>query len=171
MNSRPVRKHLFAFSISLLALILIAPIKFNVNILPITLQTFVLALIAYWFRWSALIACICYIIIGLFGFPVFSGFAANTEILSTTSAGFVIGFPVFVIVIILLKNGKKPRLNAFSIFVTAHLSLLLFAFLYNTLVGYAFPPKSYILMPLAPALFIKSGIASLVVKVVQHKMS
>mgnify|MGYP000993116112 CR=1 FL=1 len=155
------------FVISLIALMAIGPLSINIPTVPLTLQTFVLVVTAYWFGWPSVIAAAIYVLAGLTGLPIFSGFEANTEILQSTSAGFVIGFPVMAACISLVKRNTKRLTYLFVLFVTAHLVLILFAYLYNSLSGLSFPSLSYVFTNLTPSLLVKSALAGLVVKYVR----
>ncbi|MCO4818664.1 MAG: biotin transporter BioY [Bacteroidetes bacterium] len=152
--------------ISLIALILIGPLSIDIPTIPLTLQTFVLVVTAYWFRWSAVFAAVIYILAGLAGLPIFSGFEANPAILLSPSAGFVIGFPVMSLSVVILQNNSTGFFKALMLFLVAHVTLIMFAVIYNYFAGFSFIGFTYIFLRLMPSLLIKSILASLVVNYV-----
>jgi biotin transport system substrate-specific component len=72
-------KDITLMSIMLAILIVASKISFNIGPIPITLQTFAVAIISCLLKWKrASIVFLAYIIMGLIGIPVFStggGFA------------------------------------------------------------------------------------------------
>lgn len=68
-------------------------------IIPITLQTFAIALcLELLGTKNTLIAYSVYFLLGAFGLPVFSGFNGGISALFNTSGGFILGFFLFIIV-------------------------------------------------------------------------
>lgn len=61
--------------------------------IPITLQTFAVALTGFCLgRWKGIMATVVYILIGLIGIPVFSGFGGGPAVLFGLTGGFIWGF-------------------------------------------------------------------------------
>ena len=75
---------------------------------PITLQTFIIAFAAFLLgtKYSAA-AVICYILIGVTGLPVFSGFAAGAAALLSPTGGFIFAFPVYAVLLSLMFYVNK----------------------------------------------------------------
>lgn len=63
--------------------------------IPVTLQTFAVALCGYTLGWKKGAATTAvYLLVGLVGFPVFSGMQGGLGVLSGPAGGFLLGFPV-----------------------------------------------------------------------------
>lgn len=63
--------------------------------IPITLQTFAVALCGFVMGWKkGAVTIILYLLIGLIGLPVFSGMQGGIGVLSGPAGGFLLGFPV-----------------------------------------------------------------------------
>lgn len=170
MSSNITTKHILVYVLSLLALCLVGPISISVITIPLTLQTMVLCVIAYLYGWAGLLACISYILLGLIGLPIFSGFETKTDILQTVSAGFVLAFPIMVCTIIQLKkraqHGIGPRI---LLFVFSHLVLIGTAFIINSILRYSFISAESILTFLLPSLLFKSIAAAIFVTFIPSK--
>ena len=60
---------------------------------PVTMQTFAVCLIAALFGWkTGLAAVTCYILLGIVGVPVFSGFRGGIGVLFGPTGGYIAGF-------------------------------------------------------------------------------
>lgn len=77
---------------------------------PLTLQTFAVALTGALLGWGqgALALCV-YLLLGLVGLPVFSGFGAGLGKLMGPTGGFLLGFPVMAL-LCGLGRGRHPAL-------------------------------------------------------------
>lgn len=75
---------------------------------PITLQTFVITVTAFLLgAKKSVAAVICYILLGVAGLPVFSGFAAGADALLSPTGGFIFAFPFFAGIISLVLYVNK----------------------------------------------------------------
>jgi biotin transport system substrate-specific component len=74
---------------------------------PITLQTFAIALCGYTLsvRYS-LLSIVSYVLLGLVGAPVFSGFCGGYHHLIGPAGGFIIAFPILVLFCALSQKLK-----------------------------------------------------------------
>ncbi len=170
MNSKLNEHFVYTYLISILSLSIVGPISFSIIEIPLTLQTFVLCVTAYLFGWSAFVACLSYIVLGLLGLPIFSGFVANPQILHSTSAGFVLAFPIMVLVVQGLKQKAQKQLGLkISLFVFAHIALIGVAFFINSLLHYSFVPTNYLFSVLLPSLLVKSVAAAIFVTFIRRK--
>ena len=167
MSNNTYSKYIIRFFLALAALLLIAPVSIKLQLLPLTLQTFVLVVIGYWFGIPGIAAAVVYVVLGLFGFPVFSGFTSNPEILDTISGGFVIAFPILTTLVVVFKSTLPKYYNAFAIFLIAHIGFLLSALLYNAISGFQFISFQFILVRFVPSVLLKTALASLLVKYVK----
>lgn len=62
-------------------------------LIPFTLQTFAVCLISSLFGYAtAVMSLVLYMLLGIFGLPVFSGFRAGVSVLAGPTGGYIIGF-------------------------------------------------------------------------------
>lgn len=80
---------------------------------PFTLQTFAVFLIAGLFNWKmSLTSVVVYILLGVVGVPVFSGFKGGLYALLGPTGGYIVGFLFCVLIISLFKYiGKESVLS------------------------------------------------------------
>ncbi|MCM1049709.1 MAG: biotin transporter BioY [Clostridiales bacterium] len=80
---------------------------------PITLQTFAVALTGYVLAWKrGTLSTLVYILIGAVGLPVFSGFRGGVQVLVAHTGGFIWGFIIFTL---LCGVGAMMKNKALSI--------------------------------------------------------
>lgn len=80
-------------------------VSFPIGPIPVTLQTFAIALVGYFLgAKKGTIATIVYILIGAVGIPVFAGFKGGFAVLAGPTGGFIIGF---IIMAFLCGLGNK----------------------------------------------------------------
>ena len=124
------RQALFAVLIAICSWIAIP------TVVPFTLQTFAVYLTVTLLGWKRGLAAICvYILLGLVGVPVFSGFRAGLGVLAGPTGGYIIGF-IFLSLIMgafihRFGNGKM---------------ILFIAMLLGTIACYAFGTIWYLLV-------------------------
>ena len=76
-------------------LCVLSPIAIPVGPIPVTLQTFVLALSgAVLGPWAGFASVIVYFLIGACGLPVFSGYQAGIGVFAGVTGGFLFSFPI-----------------------------------------------------------------------------
>ncbi|WP_125615497.1 biotin transporter BioY [Specibacter cremeus] len=94
---------------------------------PITLQTLVVSLCGLVLGFGRGVAAVSlYILLGLAGLPIFSGFRAGPAVLASPSAGYIIGFIVGVAVIGLLTPwALRARFKPAALFAAAVAGMLL----------------------------------------------
>ncbi len=89
---------------------------------PITLQTFAIALCGYTLgKKYAAISVFAYLFIGLIGIPVFSGFKGGPSVFAGYTGGFLIGFLAMAFICGIF-TGKEKRFLALALGVPALLS-------------------------------------------------
>ena len=72
---------------------------------PITLQTLAIALTAMIIGpWRGAAATLLYLAIGFAGLPVFAGGASHIQVLTRPSAGYLISFPIYAVIVGLLAR-------------------------------------------------------------------
>ena len=79
----------------------LAPLTIPMPIgVPLTLQTFIISVTAFLLgAKSGTAAVICYILLGVAGLPVFSGFGAGAGVLLSPTGGFIFAFPLFALIL------------------------------------------------------------------------
>ena len=71
----------------------VAPISIPIGPVPITFMTLALYLTVYLIGWRyAILACVLYLVVGLVGFPVFSGFQGGLVKIAGPTGGYLIGY-------------------------------------------------------------------------------
>ncbi|WP_449372830.1 biotin transporter BioY [Arthrobacter psychrolactophilus] len=122
----PARRRWGAMDLSLIAVFAalmaasIAVPGINVGVLgvPITLQTLVVALCGLVLGFGRGTAAVSlYILLGLIGLPIFSGFRAGPAVLASPSAGYIVGFIFGAAVIgLLARFALRSRWRAAALF-------------------------------------------------------
>lgn len=104
---------LIAVFAALIAAFSLAPaVPLPGNAVPITLQTLAIALTAMIIGpWRGAAATLLYLVIGFAGLPVFAGGASTLAVLAKPSAGYLISFPIYAIVVGLLARLALRRTN------------------------------------------------------------
>ena len=82
------------------------------NAVPITLQTLAVALTAMIIGpWRGAAATLLYLVVGFAGLPVFAQGASTIAVLAKPSAGYLIAFPLYAVVVGLLARLALRRTN------------------------------------------------------------
>lgn len=98
--------------------------------ISITGQTFIILFLAYILsKPEAIASIICYLLIGLFGLPVFSSFSSGWETFSGPSLGYFIGFVLSTLYIVLIKRQKDNFVSILFHFLVATLIILFSGFI------------------------------------------
>jgi biotin transport system substrate-specific component len=91
---------------------------------PLTIQTFVIFLIAYLFnKTDAFLTIALYLLIGLLGLPVFSGGTSGLSAILGPTGGFLVMFPVVAYLISSFKSNDKNPL--YDILITVGFGIVL----------------------------------------------
>jgi len=92
---------------------IIAPVSIPLGIVPITLQTVIVPLIASITTWRiGLSAVVVYLLLGLIGMPVFAGWASGIGVLLGPTGGYLLGLVLFPLII---STGLRWQHNWLSI--------------------------------------------------------
>lgn len=76
--------------------------------LPLSFQVFAVALTGYVLKVKlSLLSVLCYILLGVVGLPVFSGFMGGAQHIIGATGGFILGFIVLAFFCGIIKTGKK----------------------------------------------------------------
>lgn len=113
---------------SLLFICLLGPLEIVTrDMVPITMQTYTLLLVAICFGWrTGTVASLLYILFGLAGLPVFSGYVGGIEKFNPAYGGFLFGFIVASVLSGFLaedEKAEKPLLH-FGIWALGHVVIL-----------------------------------------------
>lgn len=88
----------------------VAPISIPIGPVPISLTNFAIYLALYVLDWKkGTISYLIYLLIGLIGLPVFSGFTGGIAKLAGPTGGYIIGFIPMAIIAGLAIDKFKPR--------------------------------------------------------------
>lgn len=96
-------------------LCVLAPMSLPIGPVPISLATFVIYFSLYFLGWKkGTVTCILYLLIGLVGLPVFSGFSGGVGKLAGPTGGYLIGYIFLALVtgmVIEKSYGKNIRFS------------------------------------------------------------
>jgi biotin transport system substrate-specific component len=89
----------------------VSPFKIPIGAVPITLATFAIYIAASVLNWKyGTLAVLLYILIGLVGLPVFSGFEGGAQKLVGPTGGFLIGYIPCALIIGLLVDKLEKKI-------------------------------------------------------------
>ena len=97
-------------------LCILAPVSFPIGVIPISLATFAIYIIASLLVWhNTILVILVYIVIGAVGLPVFSGFRGGFSILLGYTGGYIFGYILMGLAISLLLKNNKNKLWMYPI--------------------------------------------------------
>ena len=148
MKSRISLKMLVICGVFASILAVVCPVSIPIGPIPVTLGTFMLALTAYILgNVYGCIATLVYILIGLTGIPVFSGFKGGMGVVAGVTGGFILGYPIYAFLTGLTVFSKRlsGSLKVIVMFLQGLLGLgvmytigvLQFTYITNSQVSYA----------------------------------
>ena len=109
IRSGPRLRQLTMTSAAAAVMGVLAPWGAAIGPIPVTLCTLLIYLMAYVLRPKGCVAAVTvYILMGLAGLPVFSGFAGGAAVLAGPTGGFVLGYPVMAL-ICAVSAGRPGR--------------------------------------------------------------
>ena len=89
---------------------ILAPLSLPIGPVPISLATLVLFLSVYVLGWQKAVISVClYILLGLVGVPVFSGYTGGAEKLAGATGGFIVGYAPMVALSGYLMSRSEKR--------------------------------------------------------------
>ena len=163
---------LLIYALAFGALILLAPLKIKLAVVPITFQTLVIFTTAALLgRRFALIATLAYLLLGALGLPVFGNYTYGLAKLTGYTAGFLWGFvPTAYYVAWDITRRETHFVNTMGTMLRAHLLLLIpgFAVLYFTYPGVNLWGT---FVRLLPGLTIKTAVGGLLVTWLYSKIN
>ena len=128
MNKKISTKQLTILGLLTALMCVLAPLSISTSIVPISLASFVVYLIAYLVDVKYSVTCdIMYIAIGAIGLPVFSGFQGGLQKLTGPTGGYIIGYIFVSLIVGIAVKLFKGNLVAY-----------IFSLLMGTAVLYAF---------------------------------
>lgn len=96
-------------------LCIFAPLELPVGVVPVTLQTFFVALTgAVLGPWDGFIAVIAYLLLGAAGLPIFAGWSGGIGVLLGPTGGFLLGFPFLALFCGVGKGRSLPLQTTLS---------------------------------------------------------
>lgn len=139
MKNNKLIKDLCLEAIMLTILIVGSKISFNIGPIPITLQTFVVILCSLFLGVKkSLIVFLTYIVLGLFGLPVFAKMYGGFNYIFEPSFGFIIGFLASSLFLGLFSKKKSHEImiaSFFSIFIIYVFGVIYFYVIFNYHLG------------------------------------
>lgn len=101
-------------------IVIFSQISIPIGTVPITLQVFAIALVGFSIkRIQAILSVVTYILLGIIGIPVFTGFNSGLSVFAGATGGFIIGF-IFLIFFCSLSTEKHKLLSIVGL-VSCHL--------------------------------------------------
>lgn len=123
-------KRLTFISLFSAILCVICPIALPVGTIPVTLSIFGIFVTAVLLpKFDGAIATLIYIILGIVGLPVFSGYTGGFGVITGITGGFIISYPVIAIIISLLKKHSVILSLFISLLVSYSFGALWFFFI------------------------------------------
>lgn len=96
MEGRKFHRKIYALSFTALmtaVLCVLAPMSLQIGVVPLSASTLVIYLSLYLLGWrQGTISCLVYILMGVLGLPVFSGFTGGVGKLLGPTGGYLIGY-------------------------------------------------------------------------------
>ena len=106
-------------------------ISLPIGAVPITLQVFAVALVGFLLKKAqAVLSVIAYIIIGMIGIPVFTGFNGGLSVFTGATGGFIIGF-VFLAFFCSLSVEKHKLLSLLGLMICHLCGIFWFNIIYS----------------------------------------
>ncbi len=97
-------------------LCVLCPIAIPVAVVPLTLATLIIYLIASISDWYISLISVClYILIGCMGLPVFSGFAGGIAQLAGPTGGFIVGYIPLTLTVSLLRKNRLYQIIGLTV--------------------------------------------------------
>lgn len=113
----PGKNKIFSLTITALmtaVICVLAPLSIPIGPVPISLTNLVIYVSLYLLGWKrAAMSCLIYILIGLAGLPVFSGFTGGPGKLLGPTGGYIIGFIPMAVLSGLILSRTRNRLLQF----------------------------------------------------------
>lgn len=134
---------IIAMFAAIISIVSVIPTGIYIMGIPVTLQTFACFLAGYVLGCrNGVRAVIIYILLGLVGLPVFSGFKGGPGVLLSVTGGYIVGF----IVIAMFAGMAKKRENVLKVMAVSFMGLVIcyiigtiwFSFVSKTAVNTAF---------------------------------
>lgn len=124
------------FAALLAALAITPPIPVGPAGVPITLQTFAVALCGLVLGpWRGAGAVLLYVVLGLLGLPIFSGMSGGIGVLAGPSAGYITSFTLYALVVGLVARWAIRRFRGTKLWVALFLGSLGSSLLLNHPLG------------------------------------
>lgn len=104
------------FAALLAALAIMPPIPVGPAGVPITLQTFAVALCGLVLGpWRGAGAVLLYVVLGLLGLPIFSGMSGGIGVLAGPSAGYIMSFTLYALAVGFVSQWALRRFRGFGL--------------------------------------------------------
>ena len=115
-------------------LCVLAPLSLNINVIPFSLATLVIMLYGEVFSFKiSFTSVLIYVMLGIVGLPVFSGYGAGMAKILSPSGGFILGYMPLVAIISILNKNKTNKVYKFIILLLSNIVLYIIGTVYYSI--------------------------------------
>ncbi len=109
----------------------LSPLSVSIGPVPISLGTFCIFLTAAILPWNlSVVSTVVYILIGIVGLPVFTGFRGGAQVLAGPTGGYIVAYPFMALIISFITRSFIKRGSVYHIAAMIVSMILALAFCY-----------------------------------------
>ena len=152
---------------------ILAPMSIPIGPVPISFTNLAIYLSLYLLGWKkGTISYLIYLLIGLVGLPVFSGFTGGPAKLAGPTGGYIIGFIVMTVIAgLFIDNCRKPWIQLIGMIVGTIVCYLFGTIWFCVVAGYTFQSALAVcVIPFIPADLVKMIIAMLIGPMIKKRI-
>ena len=152
---------------------ILAPLSIPIGPVPISFTNLAIYLSLYLLGWKkGTISYLIYLLLGLVGLPVFSGFTGGPAKLAGPTGGYIIGFIVMAIIAgLVIDNCHKPLINLIGMIVGTIVCYLFGTVWFCIVADYTFKAALAVcVIPFIPADLIKMIIAMIIGPMIKKRI-
>ena len=152
---------------------ILAPMSIPIGPVPISFTNLAIYLSLYLLGWKkGTISYLIYLLIGLVGLPVFSGFTGGPAKLAGTTGGYIIGFIVMAVIAgLFIDNCRKPWIQLIGMIVGTIVCYLFGTVWFCIVAGYTFQAALAVcVIPFIPADLVKMIIAMIIGPMIKKRI-
>ena len=152
---------------------ILAPLSVPIGPVPISLTNFAIYLSLYLLDWKkGTLSYLIYLLLGLVGLPVFSGFTGGPSKLAGPTGGYIIGFIVMAVIAgLFIDNCRKPWIQLIGMIVGTIVCYLFGTVWFCIVAGYTFQAALAVcVIPFIPADLVKMIIAMIIGPMIKKRI-
>ena len=152
---------------------ILAPMSIPIGPVPISFTNLAIYLSLYLLGWKkGTISYLIYLLIGLVGLPVFSGFTGGPAKLAGPTGGYIIGFIVMAIIAgMVIDNCRKPWLQLIGMIVGTIVCYLFGTIWFCLVANYTFKAALAVcVIPFIPADLVKMILAMIIGPLIKKRI-